>query len=68
MQRHEAVRFWLKKDVYASWRRLIRRLDKGGESELAQNIHSFAEKVTGKSYREIDKLTTINYQLHHGIA
>ena len=46
-QRTAAVRYWLASDPYASWRRLIIRLDDLEEHAVAKQILRYAEKQTG---------------------
>ena len=46
-QRTVAVRYWLASDPYASWRRLITRLDDFEEHAMAKQILCYAEKLTG---------------------
>ena len=45
--RKEAVQWWIASDPYASWRRLITRLDDFEEHAVANQIHRYAEKLTG---------------------
>ena len=47
--RNAVVHFWLVSDPYASWRRLIGELDKREEYAVANQIHRYAEKLTGMS-------------------
>ena len=42
------VRYWLQNDPYASWRKLIRRLDNWDRSDIADRIRKYAEKLTGQ--------------------
>ena len=46
-RRNAAVQFWLLSDPYASWRRLIRRLDLHEKHMVADQIRPYAEKLTG---------------------
>ena len=46
-RRSAAVQYWLATDPYASWRRLITRLDEFEEHDVAKQIHRYAEKLTG---------------------
>ena len=41
------VLWWVDHHPLASWRLLITRLDREGEHSLANQIHHYAEKVTG---------------------
>ena len=43
----EGVSFWVNNHPYSSWRLLRRRLDDKGEHSVANQIHQYAEKVTG---------------------
>ena len=42
------IRYWLLKDPYASWRRLIERLDSWNEINIADRIRNYAEKQEGQ--------------------
>ena len=43
------VRYWILRDPYASWRRLIRELDCISEwHDVADRIRKYAEKQTGQ--------------------
>ncbi len=42
------VQYWLLRDPYASWRKIIWRLDIYEHSALADTIRSYAEKLTGE--------------------
>ncbi len=42
------VQYWLLRDPYASWRRIIWRLDYYKYSAIADTIRSYAEKLTGE--------------------
>ena len=44
------VQYWLLRDPYASWRRIIWRLDDYKHRALADTIRSYAEKLTGEYY------------------
>ena len=44
--RNAAVHFWLFSDPYASWRRLIARLDFNGQHAVVGRIRDYAEKLT----------------------
>ena len=46
-KRIAAVQLWLASDPYASWRRLITRLDMFEEHAVAKQIHRYAEMLTG---------------------
>ena len=46
-QRNAAIHLWLVSDPYASWRRIIVRLDLYEEYSVAKQIHHYAEKLTG---------------------
>ena len=46
-RRNAAVHFWLFSDPYASWRKLIRQLDRLRQHALAERLHDYAEKLTG---------------------
>ena len=41
------VNYWLLNDPNASWRRLMCQLDWGGNSDIADRIRKYAEKLTG---------------------
>ena len=41
------VRYWLLNDPNASWRKLIHQLDQDGNSDIADRIRKYAEKLTG---------------------
>ncbi len=42
------VQYWLLRDPYASWRRIIWQLDYYEHSAIADTIRSYAEKLTGE--------------------
>ncbi len=42
------VQYWLLRDPYASWRRIIWRLDGSIHLAIADTIRSYAEKLTGE--------------------
>ena len=44
------VQYWLLRDPYASWRRIILQLDWLKHRALADTIRSYAEKLTGEYY------------------
>jgi hypothetical protein len=46
-RRREGVKYWLWNFPYASWRWLIMRLDEWEEHAVTDQIHGFAEKLTG---------------------
>ena len=46
-RRSAAVQYWLATDPHASWRRLITQLDQFEEHDVAEQIHRYAEKLTG---------------------
>ena len=46
-QKSEGVLFWVNNHPYSSWRLLRRRLDAKGKHSVANQIHQYAEKVTG---------------------
>ena len=46
-RKREGVKFWLWNNPYASWRRLIPRLDRKKEHAVADQIRGYAEKLTG---------------------
>ena len=46
-QKSEGVSFWVNNHPYSSWRLLIRELDEMGKHSVANQIHQYAEKVTG---------------------
>ena len=46
-RKSEGVLFWVDHHPLASWRLLIRQLDKEKIYSLANQIHQYAEKVTG---------------------
>ena len=41
------VRYWLLNDPNASWRKLIHQFDQYGNSDTADRIRKYAEKLTG---------------------
>ena len=41
------IRYWTLRDPYASWRRIIEELDRGGKHERAHRICHYAEELTG---------------------
>ena len=41
------VSFWVNNHPYSSWRLLIRELDRERKHSVANQIHQYAEKVTG---------------------
>ena len=47
-QREAAViHYWLLHDPLASWRRLIDKLHRGSEDDVANRIYHYAEELTG---------------------
>ena len=46
-RRDEAISYWINTDPLASWRRLIRALDRMRETKVADSIRSNAEPLTG---------------------
>ena len=46
-RKNAAIKFWLVSDPYASWRRLITELDWVQEHTVANQIHCYAENLTG---------------------
>ena len=46
-QKKQMIVYWINTDPLASWRRLIRALDRMGETELANFIRSNAEPLAG---------------------
>ena len=42
------IQYWLLRDPYASWRRLIIQLEIWGEAAAANSIRNYAEKLTGQ--------------------
>ncbi len=42
------VQYWLLRDPYASWRRIIWELDWHKHSAIADTIRSYADKLTGE--------------------
>ena len=46
-QKSEGVSFWVNNHPYSSWRLLIRELDAKRKHSVANQIHQYAEKVTG---------------------
>ena len=46
-RKNAAIQYWLLSDPYASWKKLITRLDTFEEHTVAKQIHRFAEKPTG---------------------
>ena len=49
-QKSEGVSFWVNNHPYASWRLLIVEFDEKQQHSVANQIHQYAEKVTGKQY------------------
>ena len=43
----ELIKYWIFNDPWASWRKLIQRLDQRNESDIADRIRKYAEKLTG---------------------
>ena len=48
-----AIRFWMKRDVVASWRFLIWILDVGNYEGLADEIRNYAEPLLGEGCMDI---------------
>ena len=48
-RKKEGIKYWLWNHPFASWRRLITRLDWMEEHTVANQMHGYAEKVTGMS-------------------
>ena len=48
-RRNAAVHFWLFNDPYASWRRLIGRLDSYRNYAVVDLIHHYSEKLNGNT-------------------
>jgi hypothetical protein len=46
-RKREGVKYWLRNCAHASWRWLITRLDWEKEHAVADQIHGYAEKLTG---------------------
>ena len=46
-RKREGVKYWLWNCPYASWRMLITQLDWQREHAVADQIHGYAEKLTG---------------------
>ena len=46
-QKKQFIHYWINTDPLAGWRRLIRVLDKIGQSHLADSIRPNAEPLTG---------------------
>ena len=44
----KAVGFWLKRQMYASWRFIIWRLDARGYESVSDDIRSFSEPLLGE--------------------
>ena len=42
------IQYWLLRDPYASWRRLIIQLEKWSKATAANSIRNYAEKLTGQ--------------------
>ena len=42
------IQYWLLRDPYASWRRLIIQLEIWGEAAAANSLRNYAEKLTGQ--------------------
>ena len=49
-RKSEGVSFWVNNHPYASWRLLIVEFDEKQQHSVANQIHQYAEKVTGKQY------------------
>ena len=47
-RKREGVKYWLWNCPYASWRMLITQLDWKEEHAVADQIHGYAEKLTGQ--------------------
>ena len=41
------IRYWILRDPYASWRRIIERLENTGNHDHAVRIHHYSEELTG---------------------
>ena len=48
-RKSEGISFWVNNHPYSSWRLLMRELDDKGKHSVANQIHQYAEKVTGMS-------------------
>ena len=46
-QKKQSMTYWINTDPLASWRRLIRALDRMEETKVADSIRSNAEPLTG---------------------
>ena len=46
-QKRQIISYWINTDPLASWRRLIRALDRMGKTKVADSIRSNAEPLTG---------------------
>ena len=50
----QAIQFWLKRYVYASWRWLIFSLDHKNLEAISDGIRQFAEPLTGKGWATVN--------------
>ena len=41
------IRYWILRDPFASWRRIIERLERTGKHDHAITLHHYAEELTG---------------------
>ncbi len=48
-EEHEvaAIRYWILRDPFASWRRLIEQLEDWGSHDYAIRIHCYSEELAG---------------------
>ena len=42
------IQYWILRAPYASWRKLINRLDRNDKCDIADKIRKYAEKQTGQ--------------------
>ena len=41
------IRYWILRDPFASWRRIIERLERTGKRDHAITLHHYSEELTG---------------------
>ena len=41
------IRYWILRDSFASWRRIIERLERTGRHDHAITLHHYSEELTG---------------------
>ena len=41
------IRYWILRDPFVSWRRIIERLERAGKHDHAITLHHYSEELTG---------------------